>query len=507
MAALQATGQDGGWPLSIFLTPDLKPVWGGTYFPPEPRHGRAGFPDILRRVDELWRTDRPQVLEAGERLTTYLADLSQALPDKEGTPSVELLERCYSQLSKTFDSEWGGFGGGPKFPRPSVFFFLLRYYKRTKDPHALKMVEQTLERMVAGGINDHIGGGFHRYAVDREWRIPHFEKMLYDQAQIVLALTEAGQVTGDPRYARIIRGVCDYVLRDLTHPDGGFLSAEDADSPLPGDPAKMGEGAYYLWSHEELVSRLGSDVGLFAAVYGIREEGNVPFDPHQEFGRMNMLYLPNSLEVIADQFKLSRVELDEVISGAKGKLLQARSRRPRPRLDDKVLASWNGLMISALARAGGYLQEEQYLTAARRGADFVFSRLYDPWNRVLRKRAREGEVGINAHLEDYAFLASGFLDLYEVTGEIAWFRGAIRFADDMVAGFWDGNEGGFFTTDGQDTSVLVRLKEQYDGAEPGGNSMALFVLLRLGRMTGNETWVEMARRGFQSMTGVSPVGR
>jgi hypothetical protein len=487
MTALQAMGQDGGWPMSMFLTPDREPFWGGTYFPPGPRYGKAGFPDILRRVQVLWTSEHEKVKDSAGKLTAFLRESASAGNSGEGV-SPGAKDKCYAQLLQTFDGEHGGFGQGSKFPRPAVFRFLLRYAHRHPSSQALSMTGKTLAAMASGGIYDHVGGGFHRYAVDREWRVPHFEKMLYDQAQLATAYLETYQKTRDPFYARVARETCDYVLRDLTDPEGGFYSAEDADSPLPGDREREGEGAFYVWTKREIDGVLGNDSGLFCFAYGVEEEGNVPFDPHGEFAGKNILYLPLTLETTAGRFNLSQAELESRLRELRLKLLAARELRPRPSRDDKILASWNGLMIGAMSTAGVTLGEERFLRGARRAAGFVLTRLYDPWGHTLLRRYRAGEARHHGNLDDYACMADGLIELYEATGEIQWLRGAIRIADDMLSGFWDSERGGFYDTPAGDDSILVRLREQHDGAEPSGNAVAATVLLRLSELTGNPEW-------------------
>jgi uncharacterized protein YyaL (SSP411 family) len=495
MAALQAMGQDGGWPMSMFLTPEREPFWGGTYFPPVARQGRAGFPEILQRVHEIWISEREKVMDAAGKLTVFLRDSASAGSVGERA-SAGAVEKCYQQLEQTFDREHGGFGQGPKFPRPVAYGFLLRYARRSPVSQALPMVEKTLASMAAGGIYDHVGGGFHRYAVDRKWRVPHFEKMLYDQAQLVSLYLEAFQQTKNPSYARIVRETCDYVLRDLRHPEGGFYSAEDADSPLQEGGREKGEGAFYVWTEKEVRDTVGDEAELFCTVYGVESGGNVPIDPQGEFNGKNILYLPESLQLLAHRLDLEILELETRLGEGRRKLLEVRELRPRPIKDDKILASWNGLMIGAMAGAGVALGEERYVRGARRAAGFVLSHLFDPWGHKLFRRFRDGEARHTGNLDDYAFLIGGLVDLYEATGEIPWLRGAIRMTEDMLSGFWDGKRGGFFDSPSGDDSILVRLKNPHDGAEPSGNAMAAMSLLRMSEMTGNQDWRRRAEETF-----------
>lgn len=501
MSALQAMGQDGGWPMSMFLTPDLRPFWGGTYFPPAPRYGRSGFPEILERIHRIWASERPNITESAERVTAYLQDLSQGGSSGQRVTSA-VLETCFTQLEQTFDTQMGGFGEGAKFPRPSTFHFLLRNYTRTGNTRSLAIAEQTLRAMAAGGIYDHIGGGFHRYTVDRQWRVPHFEKMLYDQAQIVSTYSEIYQITKDPLFARIIRETCDYVLRELKHPDGGFYSAEDADSPRPEAPGESGEGAFYVWTKVEIERHLGADAELFCFAYGVEESGNAPFDPQHEFTGRNILYLAQPYEDIATRFNLNSEELQGRLGRAREKLFEVRSVRPRPHLDDKVITAWNGLMIGALAKAGVVLGEDRYILAATMAARFVISKMYNPWAHTLLRRFRDGDARHAGTLDDYVFLMNGLVDLYEAGGEIPWLRAAIRMMEDLLDTFWDKERGGFFDTSGKDPSLLVRIKEHYDGAEPAGNSMAALILLRLSEMTGTTEWRRKAENLFDAFAAI-----
>jgi uncharacterized protein YyaL (SSP411 family) len=493
MSALQAMGQDGGWPMSMFLLPDLKPFWGGTYFPPVSRYGRTGFPDILRRIHQVWTAERSKAEEAAESILTYLKDLSRTGGSGDRILG-ESLDLELQQLEKTYDPVHGGFGGGPKFPRPSVFEFLLRYSRRTGSVKAREMVETTLDRMAAGGIYDHVGGGFHRYAVDREWRVPHFEKMLYDQAQLVSAYVDAYLLSRKPVYAQVIGETVGYVLRDMAHAEGGFSSAEDADSPRPETPQESGEGAFYLWTAAELRSLLGPAATEFFARYGVEEGGNAPFDPQQEFTGRNILYVARPLEGLAISQGVSAVELSASLEASRRKVFNARAARPRPHCDDKVLTSWNGLMISALVKASGAVGESSYEEAARRAAEFVFAHLYDPASGMLSRRFRENESKFNGFLDDYAFFTQGLIDLYESTGELRWLRSAVSLSEKQIELFWDREHGAFFETSGGDPSVLVRIKDHHDGAEPTGNSVSLMNLLRLAQITGRSEWRRKAEQ-------------
>ena len=506
MTALQAMGQSGGWPMSMFLTPDLKPFYGGTYFPPESRYGRAGFPDILQRIHEIWEKEREKVDQSAQGITAFLQEASQAAT--EGELREESLNLCFEQFRRTYDPVFGGFGQGPKFPRPSVFSFLLYYHYRTGNHEALEMTEYSLQKMASGGMYDQIGGGFHRYSVDAEWRVPHFEKMLYDQAQLTVAYLDLYLVTQDPYYAGIANDVLSYVQRDLTGSGGGFYSAEDADSQRPDDPSESGEGAFFVWTRAEIMKLLGERDGrLVCHYYGVEEDGNAPFDPQHEFTGRNILYVAESLSDTAAAFNLSEESVKEALASARDKLFATRRQRPRPHLDDKILTSWNGLMISAFARASRVLRNPEYLRAAERAAEFLLENLRDGSGALLR-RYRDGEAKFEGHLDDYAFLAQGMLDLYESSFNARWLRTAVDFTEKMLELFWDGRQGGFFDTAGTDQTILVRLRELYDGAEPAGNSVAAMNLFRLARMTEREEWTkkgEQTLRACARILGEQPV--
>jgi hypothetical protein len=497
MTALQAMGVNGGWPMSMFLTPELKPFYGGTYFPPETRYGRIGFPELLRRISAIWKNERAKVLESSEGITKFLREIPLR-PSSTTTLDPDLRTVCFHQAAKQYDPKFGGFGGGPKFPRPVVFNFLLRYFHSTGDPKALLMTEKTLRAMASGGMYDHIGGGFHRYSVDEEWRVPHFEKMLYDQAQIVNALVDLFLVTKDVSYADIIRETLGYVLREMTDKRGGFYSAEDADSVIPGTAHEKGEGAFYVWTMNEIEHVLGDDAKAFTFYYGVEEGGNALHDPQHEFIGKNILYQANSLAETAKFVGASEREVMELLDRSRRMLFDTRAKRPRPHLDDKIITAWNGLMISAFARASQALGEPTYLLAAERAAQFIVTQLYHEKTDSLRRRYREGEAKFEAHLDDYAFLTQGLLDMYETSFDVRWLQLALRLTKKQIELFWDEPHGGFFDTSGNDASILVRMKEQHDGAEPTGNSIAIMNLLRLSQMCNNADWRTKAERALSA---------
>ncbi|MBI4436054.1 MAG: thioredoxin domain-containing protein [Candidatus Omnitrophica bacterium] len=484
MAAVMTMTGSGGWPLTAFVTPDLKPFYGGTYFPPEDKWGRPGLKTLLRGIADAWKNRRGEVLRSSESLTQLIQAQSHTEAGKGVSLSEETLKKGFQQYASQFDSDDGGFGSAPKFPRSHSLSFLLRYWKKSQDPKALEMVEKTLQEMAKGGMYDHIGGGFHRYSTDPQWRVPHFEKMLYDQTILAKTYLEAYQVTKKDEYARIAREIFDYVLRDMTGPEGGFYSAEDADSaPDPKHPDEKSEGAFYLWTKSEVSKILGKEEAeTFSYRYGVQPNGNTPFDPHGEFTGKNILYEAHSLEETAEKFGKSVEEAGLTLLDAKMKLFATRSKRLRPHLDDKILADWNGLMISSLAFGSRVLNEPKYRQAAEKAADFILSTLVTKEGRLLH-RYRKGEAALAGTIEDYAFFIHGLFDLYEATFDSRYLEWAKRLAATMVQLFWDEKNGGFFFTADDAEKLLFRPRELYDGAIPSGNSVAALDLIRVGRLT------------------------
>jgi len=482
-AVMQMTGQ-GGWPLSVFLTPDLKPFFGGTYFPPENRWGQPGFKTLLQGITEAWAHKREELVRAGDTLVQTLQ--AQEIMQKAGTVKItqDLLKQTYQAFLYSYDEQQGGFEPAPKFPRAHALSFLLRYWKRTGEDQALKMAQETLRAMAAGGICDHLGGGFHRYSTDAQWLLPHFEKMLYDQALLARATLEAYQATGEEAYAGVAREIFDYVLREMAGPEGGFYSAEDADSVIdPAHPHEKGEGAFYVWKKEEIEQILGPEQApVFNALFGVEADGNVSHDPTGEFYGRNILHETRSLAALAKQFERPEPEIRGMIAEAKRKLFEARARRPRPHRDDKILTDWNGLMISSLAFGSRVLEEPRYRAAAEKAAQFVLKMLVRKDGRLLH-RYRDGEAAILGTLEDYAFLIHGLVDLYEAAFRPEYLAQAQRLTREMVRLFWDEKNGGFFLTGSDAEALLLRQKEVYDGAIPSGNSIAALDLFRVGRLT------------------------
>jgi uncharacterized protein YyaL (SSP411 family) len=489
MHFVQATTGSGGWPMSVWLTPSLQPFYGGTYFPPESRWGRPGFVEILEELARAWREDRPKIESSASGIIERLRTFGQT-SGRNAVPGPEALSRAVAEFETAFDRRRGGFGNAPKFPRASELLFLLREHARTSAQAPLTMTLQTLRAMALGGMRDHIGGGFHRYSVDGDWRVPHFEKMLYDQAQLVLAYLEASQATGDAGYAEVAVDTLTYVRRELTHPEGGFYSAEDADSVPPehaheAAPHKA-EGAFYVWSEAELRRELGADADAFCQRFGVQPGGNAPSDPQGEFKGKNLLYTAKSVAEIAAALGASEADVEAALARSRGVLLEVRARRPRPHLDDKVLAAWNGLMVAAFARAGRVLPGADVFTGeAVRAAEFLERHLWDPDTQTLRRRFRNGRVAVPGYAEDYAFVTFGLLELFQASGEARWLEWALTLQRRLDELFWDSADGGWFSTTGDDPTVLLRLKETYDGAEPAASSVATLNLLTLAHLTGD----------------------
>ncbi len=508
MTFVQATTGSGGWPMSVWLTPDLKPFYGGTYFPPTSRWGRPGFVDILGEIARVWGSEADKVLGSAEAVTAQLRAVERAAPSS-GVPGAEALRRTAAGFRDTFDRANGGFGTAPKFPRPCELLFLFREHARAggADGNSARDIAlATLGAMASGGMRDHIGGGFHRYSVDAAWRVPHFEKMLYDQAQLVLAFLEGAQVSGDRFYADVAEDTLRYVMRQMTDEAGGFYSAEDADSVPPeqaGTPgAHASEGAFYLWRADELPALVGEDTDLVRQRFGIEDAGNAPADPQQEFTGKNLLYIARSVEDIAKTSGRSPDEVAGALDRARSRMFQARAGRPHPYLDDKVLTAWNGLMIAAFARAARVIGAEgrdaaPYLDAARRAAGFIRSRMWNGETRTLLRRYRRGEASIDAYAEDYAYLIFGVVELFQADPDVAWLEWAEalqRRQDDL---FWDAADGGWFSTTGRDATVLLRMKEDYDGAEPTASSVSVFNLLVLSHLVDEPLWADRIEQTFK----------
>jgi len=495
MTAVQLMTGQGGWPMTVFLTPDLKPFFGGTYFPPEDRPGLPGFLTVLHSIAEVYKNERSAVVEQAERLTQHLQKIATG-PSGESLSLLtqDLLQRAYTSTLEIFDREEGGFGRAPKFPHSMELSLLLRYWKRTHDPDALRIVELSLEKMARGGMYDQLGGGFHRYATDARWLIPHFEKMLYDNALLIWTYLEAYQATHKPFYRRIIEETLEYVLREMTSSEGGFYATQDADSP-------GGEGAFFSWAPPELKAVLGEKEGaLICEYFGVTEAGNF------EHGR-SVLHLPYTLEEFSTRSNLSATELDALVQRAKAALFQAREQREKPGRDEKILTAWNGLMISSFARASQILADQRYVKAAENAARFCLK--YLKQNEKLLRSYKDGQAKFNAYLEDYAFFIDGLLDLYEASFELMWLKEARALTEVMLEQFWDESKGGFFFTSKDHERLVARSKGAYDGATPSGNSAAVLALLRLAELTRNANLrkkAEQTLRLFRDLLEQTPSG-
>jgi len=503
MSFVQATTGSGGWPMSVWLTPDSAPFVGGTYFPPEDRYGRMGFPALLERIARAWKEDRGRLIDQGRRVLEALGESATASGARPVEPAgLGEIHSGFQYFVQAYDEDEGGFGGAPKFPRPSTFNFLLRVrLDEARDAHAREMVFHTLRKMVFGGVRDHVGGGFHRYSVDAGWHVPHFEKMLYDQAQLVCSLTEAWQISGETLFADVVAETIQYVERQLRHARGGFLSAEDADSLDAAGHQR--EGAFYVWTKEEIDALLpAGDAALFCAHYDVRPGGNVAaeFDPHGEFTGSNILIQRQSLEEIATRANPQPDEVRASLERSRHILFEARAQRSRPHLDDKVITAWNGLMISACARAGAAFGNHHWIGLASESAAFIRSEMTTPDGQLLRTW-REGASPVHGFAEDYAFLIRGLLDLYEATFEIAWLRWAVELQQQLDERFYDEAGGGYFGSEAGDPLVPIRLKEDYDGAEPSANSISAQNLLRLSRMLHRDDYDARAREIFRAFSG------
>jgi len=519
MTFVQATTGHGGWPMSVWLTPDLRPFVGGTYFPPTDIPGRPGFITVLRRLAELWKSDRAQIEDKARSLLAALQDAENEVVKGSGDAwnATKTLQLGLSQYTRMFDATEGGFGGAPKFPRPVNLQFLFQVAaqkgKSQQDADvAQSMALHTLRKMANGGMRDHLGGGFHRYSVDAEWHVPHFEKMLYDQAQLAQVYLTACQISDDAFFAKVAGNILQYVEHDLTSPEGGFFSAEDADSLSRADAAKKSEGAFYIWTYDEVLEVLGEDrVEEFCAAYGIERSGNVSAssDPHGELEGTNVLIQRLSTPEAAERFKRPVENMEHRLNDDRAALLAKRGLRPRPHLDDKILTAWNGLMIGAFARGAQVLGEASYLRVAQGAAQFIRDHLFDAASGELQRSYRQGPSNIHGFASDYAFLISGLLDLYEADFDTEWLRWAQQLQETFDLHFGDKERGGYFSTTDRDPAILLRMKEDYDGAEPTPSSVAAINLWRLGHLLHDDALLDCARRtvhAFASRLEAQPFG-
>lgn len=492
MSACQMMTGGGGWPLSIIMTPDKKPFFAATYIPRESRFGLIGMMEIIPRIKELWTTQQGEALNLSNEIATMLQRTSQDTPGEKLDEAT--LDLTYAQLAKRFDGQHAGFSSAPKFPTPHNLLFLLRYWKRKGNRAALDMVEKTLQAMWRGGIYDHVGFGFHRYSTDSQWLVPHFEKMLYDQAMLAMAYAEAYQATGKEDYGKTARKIFSYVLRDMTSPEGGFYSAEDADSE--GE-----EGKFYLWTQEEVWQALGSEEAEFIAqVFNIEKDGNFVEQTTGKRNGVNILHLSKSLDELAPDLDLSQQEFQRYLEGIRQKLFAYREKRIHPAKDDKILTDWNGLMIVALAKGAQAFDEREYAEVACRAMDFILGNMRKLDGRLLH-RYRDGQAGIEANLYDYAFLVWGLIELYEAVFDVRYLKVALELTNDMLKHFWDEDGGGLYLTPDDGENLLVRNKEIHDGAIPSGNSVAMLNLLRLGHMTATPDLEEKAARISSAFSG------
>lgn len=492
MTVCQMMTGSGGWPLNIIMTADKKPFFAGTYFPRETRLGRIGMLDLAPRIKEIWTTRRDEVIQSANKIVLALRQVPEESPGQ--VPGKDVLAQAYEELSQRFDPLRGGFSQAPKFPTPHNMLFLLRYWKRTGDVRALEMVEKTLESMRLGGIYDHIGFGFHRYSTDSEWLVPHFEKMLYDQALLVMAFTEAYQATGKSHYAKTAAEILTYVLRDMTAPEGGFYSAEDADS-------EGVEGKFYVWNIGEIQRVLDpAEAALVTKAFNLKPEGNFNEEATGRLTGSNIPHWNKSSAEIAADLGTSAGDLENRLENARIKLFQARGQRVRPHKDDKILTDWNGLMIAALAKAAQTLNNREYSDAARKAADFVLTVMRNPSGGLLH-RFRDGEAGLTAHVDDYAFFIWGLIELYEAVFDVRYLDAALELNQYLIEHFWDADMGGFYFTADDGEALLVRKKEIYDGASPSGNSVAALNLIRLGRMVADPELEKKADRIARAFSG------
>ncbi len=485
MSVCQSMTGRGGWPLTILMTPDGKPFFAGTYFPKSSRMGMPGLMDILKQIADMWENNRQKILRVSDEITNTIQP-RQGLNTPVNTVNIETLRKGYGQFKKTFDSKWGGFGGAPKFPTPHHLTFLLRWHRRNNDPSSLKMVDQTLTAMRRGGIFDQIGFGFHRYSVDAKWLVPHFEKMLYDQALLAVAYIEAYQATKEKRFAIVAQEIFTYVLRDMTDPNGGFYSAEDADS-------EGKEGIFYIWKRKDIVHHLGAKEGdLFCRFYGITDKGNF------EDG-FSIPHITLSREAFAKKEGIGLRKFEDLLTSAHRRLFAVREKRIHPLKDDKILTSWNGLMIAALSKGYQAMGDKKYADAAAAAADFILTKLRGADGRLFR-RFRQGDVAYPGYLDDYAFLVWGLIELYEATFEVHYLEEAVALNKAMVDIFWDKKGGGLYFTGKGNEALITVSKEAYDGALPSGNSVAAQNFLRLGRMTGNVALEQRAEQLIRSFS-------
>jgi uncharacterized protein YyaL (SSP411 family) len=489
----------GGWPMSVWLTPDLKPFFGGSYFPDTKRWGMTDFRSILDLISRIWKFDRQKLLTSANSAMEQLTELTRPVSPTSEVINDRHATSCLAELQRDFDAQWGGFGDAPKFPRPPVISFLFSHAVYTGNSEAADMAFLTLRKMAEGGIHDQLGvpgkggGGFCRYSTDRYWQVPHFEKMLYDNALLATSYLEAYQLSEDAFFADTARDIFNYVLCDLTSPEGAFWSAEDADSIDSHNGDQKREGAFYLWTEQEITDVLDpAESSLFLKAYGISSEGNIPGSPGNEFADRNILIRSASGHELAMRFGLPVTMVTKRLESARLKLFEARNQRPHPDLDDTIISSWNGMMISSLARGSLILRDEKLLNAANRAATFIIDTLFNPVSGPLLRRYRDGEAAIDGKAADYASMIQGLIDLYQASFDPRWLKTAIRLMDSLIDRFYEKHEGGFYCTAFDDLTLPIRMIENNDGAEPSPSSIATMNLLRLSAITGRRDLHEIA---------------
>ncbi|QMU55961.1 MAG: DUF255 domain-containing protein [Candidatus Mycalebacterium zealandia] len=480
-----------GWPLNVVMTPEKKPFFAATYIPKNNKYGRAGMIELIPRINEVWRSRREEIEKSAAEISRAIKDAQTLIQSKGEMNAEEMLKNGFAQLAANFDPDFGGFGDAPKFPSPHNLIFLIRYWKRTGERKALEMAEKTLTAMLKGGINDHIGFGIHRYSTDRRWLVPHFEKMLYDQALVSFALTELALATKNSVYADGAKKILEYVMRDMTSPDGAFFCAEDADSE--GE-----EGKFYLWEYEEFKKIAGEHAVFASETLNIKDGGNFTDEASGTMPGTNIAHLTREVSELAAQFEMSVEQAAQSLESARKKLFTEREKRPRPHKDDKILTDWNGLMIAAFAKAGRVFSEPRYTAAARKAADFIENKMLGADGFV--HRFRDGEAAIRANLDDYAFTVWGLLELYEAEFETGRLKTALTLNEKMMTLFSDPQKGGFFFTPEDSEELIVRKKEFHDGAVPCGNSVAAMNLVKISRITGNP---EFAQTAFETIRSLS----
>ena len=500
MTVLQAITGGGGWPMSLFLTPGLKPFYAATYIPPKSKYGRAGFEDVIEEIHKIWLNKKDEVLQSGDKIVSAINARLGEVNDSSEEITLSLFSNALTKFENAYDPENGGFGSGNKFPRPPGLDFLLNIYQCNKEFPALDMTLHTLKKMYEGGTFDHLGKGFHRYSVDMYWRVPHFEKMLYDQAQLVTVYTNAYKITKNIFFLSVAEKTAEYMMTNLFSPDGAFYSAEDAESAVSSDePRKKEEGAYYLWLKQEIDEALGAEVSrIYCYHYGIEAHGNTIHDPHEVFGKKNVLYISHDLFDTAKKFGMTHEETAGLISMSNSKLLSIRSKRPAPSLDDKILTSWNSLAISGLCTLYGATGKDEYINIAEKAAQFILANLTTGKDGDhLLHRYKDGEARFSGTLEDYVFFIEALIKLYESTFKADYLTLALKFNGTVLGTFYDSENGGFYDAGPDETDLILRTKETYDGAEPSGNAVQIMNLLKLSAMTGNPDFSGIADRSLK----------